>query len=170
MEENKKPIHWKLNLFDLLVLIVAVVAVAAVVFLRYQQQQRQQQAQDAAAQSGVVTVRYTIELTEMPLQAAQLIQPGDALTERTRKESLGTVESVDVALSRTLTKDQTTGNYYFTEIPERYTATIVVTSSASDSDRAIVTEGSMEIRAGTSIRVYGPGYYGTGYIISVDRG
>jgi len=170
MEENKKPIHWKLNLFDLLVLIVAVVAVAAVVFLRYQQQQRQQQAQDTAAQSGVVTVRYTIELTEMPLQAAQLIQPGDALTERTRKESLGTVESVDVALSRTLTKDQTTGNYYFTEIPERYTATIVVTSSASDSDRAIVTEGSMEIRAGTSIRVYGPGYYGTGYIISVDRG
>lgn len=170
MEEKNKTFKWKLNLFDLLVLAIALVAVVAVVFLRYQQQRQQQLAQANAAQSGAVTVRYTIELTEMPLQAAQLIQPGDALTERTRKESLGTVESVKVALSQNQVKDQNTGNYYFSEIPGRYTATIVVTSPAVEGDKAIVTDGNMEIRAGTNIRVYGPGYYGAGYIISVDRG
>lgn len=169
MEENKKTFKWKPNLFDLLVLAAAVIAVAAVVFLRYQQQ-RQQMAQEDAAQSNVTTVRYTIELTGMPLDAAQMIQPGDALVERTRRESLGTVESVSVGLTRVQVKDQYTGDYYFTEMPDRYTAVIVVVSPATEDDRVIITSGIMGIRAGATIRVYGPGYYGVGSILSVDRG
>ena len=168
--ENKK-IRWKLNLFDLLVILLALAVAAGIVWMRYQQNRAAQAAQDAGgASGGSAVVRYVVELDEMSLQAAEMVAPGDALVERTRKQAMGTVESVEVALTRTLTKDQTTGNYHFVEIPERYTATMVVTDTATVSDSSIVSSGGLEIRAGTSVRVFGPGYYGSGYIVSVERG
>lgn len=170
MDENNKKIRWKLNLFDLLVILVVLAVAAGVVFLRYQQSRASQASQSEGTAAGSATVRYVVELTEMPLQAAEMVQPGDELVERTRKEAMGVVQSVEVGLTRTLTKDQNTGNYHFVEVPEQYTATIVVEDTATISDSSIVSSGGLEIRAGTSVRVFGPGYYGSGYIISVERG
>lgn len=168
--DKKQPVRWKLNLFDLLVMAVVVIAAAAVVLLRWQQQ-RQAALDDQAAQAaGRITVRYTVELTGMIPQAAGMVKPGDELTERTRKEGMGAVESVEVVPTTTLSKDLTTGDYFLAEIPGEYTAVIVITAQATESDSKIVTDGGMEVRAGTSVRVYGPGYYGSGYIISVERG
>jgi len=34
----------------------------------------------------------------------------------------------------------------------------------------LMLESGLEVRAGTAVRVLGPGYYGAGYILSVERG
>ena len=79
MDENNKKIRWKLNLFDLLVILVVLAVAAGVVFLRYQQSRASQASQSEGTAPGSATVRYVVELTEMPLQAAEMVQPGDEL-------------------------------------------------------------------------------------------
>ena len=167
---DKKKIKWKLNLFDLLVMALVLVVAVGVVGMKYRQQQAAQSEQGQTNAPGAITVRYEVELTQMFYDTAMQVQPGDKLTERTRKEAMGTVESVEVTLTRVQSKNELTGNYHFVEIPERYTATMMVTSPATQSENKIVLDSGLEVRAGQSIRVFGPGYYGTGYITCVERG
>jgi len=166
---DKKRRVWKLNLFDTGVLLLAVLA-GAFLLWRSGAAAGESAPQTGDVATGTVTVRYEVELSEMHLDAAQLVKVGDELMERTRKENMGKVTSVQVAPTRTLAKDQNTGSYFFTEIPERYSATMMVEATATVSDDRIVLSSGLEIRAGQSVRVFGPGYYGTGYINRVERG
>lgn len=166
---DKKKRTWKLNLFDTGVLVLAVLAGAFLLWRNVAPAAGGDPAEGAQV-SGSTTIRYEVELSELRLEAAQLVQVGDELIERTRKEVMGTVESVEVNPTRTLAKDQNTGNYFFAEIPERYTATMTVVASATVSDDRIVLDSGLEIRAGISVRVFGPNYYGTGHVTRVERG
>ena len=119
---------------------------------------------------GTHTVRYVVELEQLHEQTAQMIAEGDELYERTKKEFMGTVETVEVAPARTLTKNELEGTFQFAEVPERYNVTMEITAQAVESDEGIVLDSGLEVRAGTAVRVFGPGYYGAGYILSVERG
>jgi hypothetical protein len=167
---DKKTIKWKLNLFDLLVMALVLIAAVGVVGMKYRQQQAAQSQQGQVNAPGAITVRYEVELTNLLHDVAMQVKTGDKLTERTRKESMGTVESVEVTQTRTQSKNELTGDYFFAEIPERYTATMMVTSPATKSESKIMLDSGLEVRAGQSVRVFGPGYYGTGYITYVERG
>lgn len=166
---EKKRIKWKLNLFDVGLIVVVLLAAAAVVAIKM--------AGSAAptdpavgAPAGKITVNYVVELEQLHQQTAEMIKVGDQLHERTRKEAMGTVTAVEVYPARTLTKNELEGTFQFAEVPERYNVIMDVTALATESDSSIVLESGLEIRAGTSVRVFGPDYYGAGYILSVEKG
>jgi hypothetical protein len=162
VESNTKKRRWRLNVFDIVIICLA--AAAAVIFLR-------------AASSGAgtlisagkpVTVRYTIELTNMLTPSAELVKAGDRLIDKIEKYALGTVVSAEAAPYIASSKDSVTGDYILTEYLGRQTATILVETQATETDSAI-SAGGFEIRTGQAVNITGPGYAGLGYIIGVER-
>ncbi len=166
---EKKRIKWKLNLFDIGLIAVVLVAAAAVVAVKMAGNAAPADP-EAGTPAGKNTVNYVLELEQLHEQTAEMIKAGDQIHERTRKEAMGTVTSVEVNPARTLTKNELEGTFQFAEVPERYNVIMEVTALAIESDSNIVLESGLEIRAGTSVRVFGPDYYGAGYILSVEKG
>lgn len=169
---EKKKIKWKLNLFDIVLLVVVLVAAAGLLAWKFAGSNQTVVDPDSGVSvpKGTHTVRYVVELEQLHEQTAQMIAEGDELYERTKKEFMGTVETVEVAPARTLTKNELEGTFQFVEVPERYNVTMEITAQAVESDEGIVLDSGLEVRAGTAVRVFGPGYYGAGYILSVERG
>lgn len=169
---EKKRIKWKLNLFD--IGLMAVVLVAAVGLLAWKFIGNSPSAVDPnsgeTGSKGTQTVRYVVELEQLHQQTAQRIAQGDEIYERTKKELMGTVETVEVVPARILSKNQLDGTFVYAEVPERYNVTMEITAQGMEQEKGIVLGSGLEIRAGTSVRVLGPGYYGTGYVLSVERG
>ena len=166
---EKKRIKWKLNLFDIGLIVVVLLAAAGVVAFKLMGSSA---SADPAAgvPAGKITVNYVVELEQLYKQPAELVQVGDQLQERTRKEAMGTVTSVKVEPTRILSKNQQDGTFRFAEVPERYNVIMEVTAQATQSESSITLESGLEIRAGKSVRVFGPNYYGAGYILSVEKG
>lgn len=169
---EKKRIKWKLNLFD--IGLMAVVLLVAAGMLVWKFAGSDQTAVDPnsgeSVPKGIQTVRYVVELEQLHLQTAQRIAQGDQLYERTKKELMGTVETVEVVPCRILSKNQENGTFLYTEVPERYNVTIELTAQGTQQDKGTMLTSGLELHAGTSVRVLGPGYYGTGYVLSVERG
>ena len=169
---EKKRIQWKLNLFDIILVVVVLAAALTFVgvkFLRDNQTEVDPNS-GVSVPVGTQTVYYQVELEQLHEQTAGMVAVGDELFERTKKEFMGTVQSVEVNPARTLTKNELEGTFQFAEVPERYNVLINVAAQATQKDGAMVLESGLEVRAGTSVRVFGPGYYGAGYILSVERG
>lgn len=169
---EKKKIKWKLNLFDIGLLVVVLVAAVGLVAWKFvgSNQTTVDPNSGIAVPKGTYTVNYVVELEQLHRQTAEMIAEGDEIYERTKKEFMGTVQSVEVSPARTLTKNELEGTFRFVEVPERYNVVLNVTAQAVQNDSGIVLESGLEARAGTAVRVLGPGYYGAGYILSVERG
>lgn len=169
---EKKRIKWKLNLFDIILLAVVLAAAAGLLAWKFVGSNQTTVDPDSGVTvpKGTQTVRYVVELEQLHEQTANMVAEGDEIYERTKKERMGIVQSVEVAPARTLTKNELEGTFQFAEVPERYNVTMEITAQAVENDSGIVLESGLEVRAGTSVRVLGPGYYGAGYILSVERG
>ena len=169
---EKKRIKWKLNLFDVVLLAVVIVAAAGLLAWKFvgSNQTEVDPNSGVTIPKGTHTVRYVVELEQLHEQTANMIAEGDEVYERTKKERMGIVQSVEVAPARTLTKNELEGTFQFAEVPERYNVVMEITAQAVENDDGIVLESGLEVRAGTAVRVLGPGYYGAGYILSVERG
>ncbi|MBQ3135208.1 MAG: DUF4330 family protein [Oscillospiraceae bacterium] len=169
---EKKRIKWKLNLFDIGLLVVVLVAAAGLLAWKFvgSRQTAVDPNSGLSVPKGMQVVHYVVELEQVHKETADMIALGDTIYERTKKELMGTVESVEVSPARTLTKNELQGTFQFVEVPERYNVLMNVTAQATDTEEGIVLESGLEVRAGTSVRVFGPGYYGAGYILSVERG
>lgn len=167
---EKKKISWKLNLFD--VGLIAVVVVAAAVFAFAKLGGSSAPADTSADQPAPIpqSVRYVVQVEQSLPQTAELFEVGQHLYERTRKEDMGVIESVEVTPAKTLTKNELTGTFHFVEVPDRFDVTMILSSPATFNDTSIVLASGLEIRAGNSVRVLGPGYYGSGYVLEIERG
>lgn len=162
MEEKKPQKRSILNIFDIVVIIIAI-ALAAVLFLY-----KSGGTEAVLAETGTVT--YTIELTSLQNYSTDLISEGDKLVDNIKKYDIGTIKSVDVTNTVRQAKDMESGATYDVELDSLKTAIIVVESECTETDTQITVAGGYTIRVGLSVNVKGPGYYGTGYIIAVDRG
>ncbi|MGM9521139.1 MAG: DUF4330 domain-containing protein [Oscillospiraceae bacterium] len=163
MEKDKKPRGRSIfNLFDIIVIIVAVV-LAAVLFFAKNGGTEQTSAQTS-------TLHYTIELTGMLNNSAEMIAPGDALVDKVKKYDIGTVQSVEVSNTVKQAEDTINGAVVMSEVPGQQTAVIVVEAQVSETATLITVDGGFEIKVGNSVSVKGPGYWGSGYIIAVERG
>lgn len=165
--DNQTPKRKFLNLFD--IIIIAIVVIAAVAFLAYGYFSSKTANADDASDSQSGRVEYIIELTSMPEQAANSIKAGDVLIDSAKKYELGTVQSVEVTDMEKLTADYDNGRYIISTVPDRYTATIVLSSACEETDSSIVVGGGFKVAGGTAVGVKGPGYGGSGYILQVER-
>lgn len=165
MENNKaKKFKWKISIFD--IIIIAVVIVAAFLFLKLTNRGNT----TVITNTTSTTIKYKVELDYMIPGAAEMIQVGDELNDGTTNVYIGKVLSVDVAPTTASVKNNNTGEFFIQEVPEKYTATIMIEAPAEITDQTITVNSSYLIRVGKSARVRGPGYAGTGSIIGIDRG
>jgi hypothetical protein len=164
--ENKaKKIKWRLNLFDIVFIGCALLAAVAIVIYSNR------------SGSGVVlipagtqeTVVYTIELQEMFTSAAQIIKPGDELVDKIEKRPMGSVVAVELQPSTRSNRNTITGERIIVDYPDRTTAIITVTATATVTESQI-SIGGFVVRVGAMISVNGPLYNGGGYIVDIERG
>ncbi|MDR0838341.1 MAG: DUF4330 domain-containing protein [Oscillospiraceae bacterium] len=160
----KSKFKLRLNLFDIVIIILALAA--GFLLLRLS---------NADGGGGTVlnpgkqlTARYTLELSNLPLGTAELIKPGDRLTEVVEKRFVGSVVSVEITPYLTTSKDTYTGDFILTEVPERRSAVITLDLPASDTGSEINASGFV-LRGGINLSVTGPGYAGVGLVINVER-
>ena len=159
--KNKKKLKWSLNFFDLVIIAVAAVACLVVI--------KMAGSGNVIAPSGETkTVQYTVELSAMLGDVADMIKPGDSLVDKIEKRSVGTVVSVEVTPAYVSAQSSVSGDYVITEIPEHKSAIVVLEATCSVSDFEISTNG-FAIRTGTKISFTGPGYSGSGFIIEIAR-
>lgn len=167
MENGKTPAkkRFKINIFDIVIIAAVLVVAAILIVVMFKPDET-----GAIISSGDnVTVRYTIELSNMTPEAAAMVAEGDTLKDNIKKYAIGAVKSVTVGPTYYSTKNYETGEYIISESPEYKTATIVIEASAIETDTAVTVDSGYIIRIGLPISVSGPGYAGTGYIIDVER-
>ncbi len=167
---EKKKISWKLNLFDIGLIAVVVIAAAIFAFMKLGGSSTPVDPSTDQPAPPPASVRYVVQVEQALPQTAEQVAVGQHLYERTRKEDMGVIETLEITPAQTLTKDELSGTFHFVEVPDRVDVTMTLSSPATFSDTAIVLASGLEVRAGNSVRVLGPGYYGSGYILEVERG
>ncbi|MDR2530013.1 MAG: DUF4330 domain-containing protein [Oscillospiraceae bacterium] len=153
---------WRLNLFDLAVIVLAIAAGAAFLYL-------QRGAGVVTGSTSGTTVRYVIEITNLPKEAAGKIKVGDSVTDKVEKHALGRVIDFEIVDYKVSTRDLTTGDYRLRAVPERFTALLTLESPAAESATNITIDGAFVVRCGTEVSALGPGYGGVGYIVKIER-
>lgn len=163
MSSDKKPsgIFKLLNLFDIILILVAVALVAVLFFTR------SQGSVTPTAESG--TVRYTIELTAMQNNSADLISVGDDLVDKVKKYRMGTVVAVEVYPYERQAEDLENGGMVDSPMSTQQAARVTIEASCTQTESQITVDGGYAVRVGTIVNVKGPGYNGLGYVISIER-
>ena len=165
---DKKKCKLKFNLFDGIVILLALAIAAGVVF--YARRKNAAPAEgEQTARAAQVTVRYTLEIEQAYEEAAELAKAGDELYERTKKQYMGKVDSVEILPSTVLVKDTVNGKFSYEEVPNRKNIKMQVTAQGTRTEESVTLDSGLEIRAGENFRVYGNGYYGTGYVTRMER-
>lgn len=162
--EKKK--HSLFNVFDIVVILIALVLFAVLFFARSSGGDTSDDT--ASVKSGTVT--YTIELTGMVNGSAELVSVGDELVDKVKKYDVGTVTAVEVSNTVRQVQDLINGGTVESEMSTQQTATITVEAPCTETETDILVAGGYVIKVGLSVSVKGPGYYGTGYIVGVERG
>ena len=163
MTENKKKRFF--NAFD----IIVVLMLAAVLIILF----KVGVFGNATASGDADTIKevtYVFRLRPMRFGTENNISIGDELIETVRKTSIGTVLDIRIEDNTVLVLDQTTGEYVEHVIEGEKTVFLTVKASCIITDNTITTVDVQSIRAPEFINVNGPGYYGNGTVISIERG
>jgi hypothetical protein len=163
-EQKPNKFKFRINIFDVIIIAVAIAAG----FLLLRLSNADGGGGTALNPGAAVTARYTLELGNLPVGTAELIKPGDKLTDIILKRTIGNVVSVTSSPYYMGSKDYYTGNMILTTVPEREAAYIIVELAAIDSGNEVAA-GGFPVRAGTQLSVSGPGYAGVGMIVDVER-
>ena len=163
MTENKKKKFF--NAFDIILILV----LAAVLFVLF----RAGVFGSATASGDTDTIKevtYVLRLTPMRYGAENNISVGDNLLETVRKTSVGTVSDIQIVDSTILVLDQTTGEYVEHVIEDEKTVFLTVKASCIITDKGITTVDGQDLKASANVNVNGPGYFGFGTVISIEKG
>ncbi|MDR1588653.1 MAG: DUF4330 domain-containing protein [Oscillospiraceae bacterium] len=162
MDAPKKKFKLRFNVFDAIIILAALGA--GFLLLRL-----------TGAGGGTplnpgkpVAVIYTLELNNLPAGTAARIKPGDRLIDVVEKRDVGTVVSAEYGPYMSTSKNNVTGDYILTEVPQRETAVISVTLDAVDNGSELNASGFIP-RGGLGMSVTGPGYAGSGLITDIGR-
>ncbi len=161
--QNPQKFRLRLNLFDTVILILALVIGAVILLFSA--------GEDVSAlpDSNTTTATYTIRLQNAVPQITDQAQVGDALEDAVRNLNLGNVVSATYNPSPLHLFDEETQRFVVVDSPDYVDMDIVVSCPASLVEDAITLSSGYAIRSGQSIYVRGPGYMGSGIILSIDR-
>jgi len=164
MENNvKKEKRRLLTAFD--IVIIAVVVVLAALFLIWQAAKNAAPASGGDAASG--TIVYTLELNNF--ENSDSLSVGDRLFETVKNTEVGVVRSFEIVPQKVWQNDLETGGMKVTETGQ-HTAHLTIEVPCTVTDSTIATKaGAVELRVGRSLGVNGPGYWGAGFIIAIER-
>lgn len=164
MERNTHPFRLRLNLFDIILLIVAVAVAGGLLWFSTRSSQNDQQTPTAS------TVEYTVLFRRMTPGTSQLIQVGDSLVDTIKNYQLGTVLSIDIQPAVTQVLNQESKTYVDAVVEGYDDVYLTVSASCTQTDDSILVDGGYDLRVGQTTYVRGPGYMGSGPVISIERG
>ena len=165
MEQNTPKFRLRLNLFDGIILIAAL-AVGA--FLLWNAGKPRAASQDAP-QSAPSTVQYTVRFQRWREGTGEMIQPDDQLIDNIKNFELGQVVSTETAPAEMTSLDHS-HRIYRQAIVEGYEDILVtVQAPCAIANGSIQVGGGFDLRVGTTVYIKGPGYMGSGPIVSIQR-
>lgn len=154
--------RWKISFFDIIIIVLVIALAGAYVV------HKTHSTSDGGAQTAEVT--YTVEITDLEKNTEGMIKKGDSLIDKVKKYNIGKVQSVDFYPYEKSTLDENTNQYVNSVVPDRYSAAIVVKTDCVDNGASLTADGGFPIKVGHEVSLVGPGYSGSGYIISIERG
>lgn len=163
MKHYKKRRLDFLNLFDIILISLAVALVLGVGFFKFG-------LGDAGPTSQAINVEYMIEIESFLEDKKEVIQPGDRLTEKIKKQDMGQVKSVRFGPSVNPVIDYDEQKTLYSPNPGFLSAEITLEGRGQESETAITLDSGFEVRVGTKVQVQGPNYSGEGYLVGIERG
>ena len=161
---NKTERKISFNFFDIIIIAVVILLAAGFIFIKVR----------GGGEGGEIpqmqTVQYKIEITNVAEGTEALIQPGDKIVDKVKKQDMGTVVSSRFYPQQKSAVNLETGDLLFTDVPGAYAAEITLEAECSESASAFVTGGGYEVKVGTQVSILAPGYGGSGYVVDIVRG
>ncbi len=151
----------RISLFDIVIVILIIAMAAGFLILRNH---------GSGEQNSSSELVYKIELNNLDESCQGMVNTGDRIIDKIKKNDMGEVVGVEYYPYREFSYDNVNHMKVYTDVPGKITACITLKSDCTDSGASIKTSGGFEVSVGTSVSVIGPGYSGAGYIIFIDRG
>ena len=82
---------------------------------------------------------------------------------------MGTVIGVEKTDYTILTTDYTTNTIKESVVPDKERAVVTVEANVTENGADYKVDGNFLVKTGLEVNVHGPGYAGSGYIISINR-
>ena len=149
---------FRINFFDIIIAVVVIVVAGGVYFFTNKE-------------SVVETKKivYTFELNSLPKGIADGIEIGDKLTDGVKNYNMGTVIGIEKTNYTILTTDYTTNTIKESVVPDKERAVVTVEANVTENGADYKVDGNFLVKTGLEVNVHGPGYAGSGYIISINR-
>lgn len=159
MEIKAGKRKFRVSLFDILVIVLVILL--ALGFVYYKNLHR--------SAGNTLTQTYQMELTKMDENMEGKFQPGDKIIDKVKKQELGEVVSVEYVPSTQSVENLEEQIVVESEIPGKISAIVTMKAECNDDGTKITTTSGYDLAVGTEMSVVGPGYSGSGYLISMDR-
>lgn len=161
-KKRSRGIFRFVNLFDIIVILIIVALLLVLYFGKSKTV--------SVSDSQSSTVIYTVELSPMVNNTAELISVGDELVDKLKKYDLGVVKEVTVDVAKKQVEDYVNGGLANSDMQTKQGAIVTIESTCTQTDTDITVGGGYVIKVGTAVNIKGPGYNGSGYILSIERG
>lgn len=165
MEQNERRFRLKLNLFDGIVILVALAVAAVLLYM----QMKPAAATDETGAPAASTMQYTVRLLKTIPGTGDLVKSGDKLRDVVKNYDIGTVVSATVMPATDSIINEDTNSYVTAEIPGYEDVEIVIETTATYGDEAVLVGSGYAVRVGDEIFVRGPGYLGSGEVWAIER-
>lgn len=161
---SEKKVKPRFNIID--VLIIVLLAAVIWVFAMY----ADIGGADKATAGEPSTVQYTVEVKEIREENVDAYAAGDEIIGE-KGNPIGTILSVgEYTNDTTLAENKRTGEYVFSEIPNKYTVKLVIESPCTKNESGITVDEMYSIKVGKKINIKTDKYVTSSTILEVKEG
>jgi len=157
MVKNKK-FFGLFNLFDIVIAVIVLALAFGAYFFTHKEK--------------IVETKkliYMVELNDLPSGFSENINKGDKITDNVKNYSMGTVTDFKTEPYKKLTEDYKNGKMTDSIVPDRESVILTIEADVTESESDFRVDGNFLVKAGLEANVKGPGYAGSGFIITVKR-
>ncbi len=159
MEIKAANRKFRVSLFDIIVIILVILLALGLVY--YKNHHR--------STGTFITQVYQIELNNMDENMEGKFQPGDKIVDKIKKQELGEVVSAEYVPYTQSVENLEEQTYVESEVPGKISAIVTIQAECHDDGTKISTVSGFDLAVGSAMSIVGPGYSGSGYLISMDR-
>lgn len=160
MEQKKEKMKIRLNLFDSVVLVVVLALGGVFVWQSFRSGNSTSQAQ---------TVRYTVVMKEVKEGTGDSIQIGGRLEDAVKNFDLGTIDSKVILPTEKQVLNHAERSYVTAYLDGYEDVEVEVVVNATETDTALLLDGSYELRVGDYMYMRGEGYMSSGFVTKIER-
>ena len=148
------------NFIDIAFIFLLVAVAAVAYFLSHQ---------EADPTETTIQRTYVLELTDLPENATQYVQVGDAVTDNIKNYAMGTVTAIETAPETTNLFDKEAKVHRDSEVPGKITLYVTVVADTLETESQVNTASGYNLRVGNRVSCTLGQLTASGYIVVLDR-